>query len=484
MRIEAVPLADLSAALRAALDRLTRSRATLEQNAGRREEGTEELPKDKEVGRRSTFLGRLFRAVSGESSRPAKPTAETPTPPALLRTPSTAAVRSKERSLRRLLVAVEDLRQRGATAIRIDMDLPLENALRRALGATATTSSVVAAGIDVSRLDLSPRSRTASLGVVGLPLPPRSDPRTVLLAANRHADGLPGWRLTGRTWAPWPERLMAPRRRTAIPLLPGSYATAERFYLPVPPTLTEEVVSAGATMGRRGGFHVDLNEVDLSGPISAFLPFVAQLWYRPIPVAGIPSSSWGMSLAGLLSRSSWDSVRKAVFERYGGLCQICGQMRGGHAPECHEIWDFVHDDIVDGMRRQRLIGLACLCPSCHAAMHQGFSEARGRGDSAAYRLADINGWTMEEAEIADQCARIDAEHRSRSKWFLDLSLLGGRVLTVDASKASLEAGVLRRKDGSGATRIEGATFRIGAKGRPMRIASAQGRATVVEVASA
>ena len=482
MRIEAVPLVDLSKALRVALERLARRRAALSRATnGSQGVATEVLP-DQDVARRPSILSRLLKGPRKAVAKQATPNA--PPPTSLAKPSDMAAIRAKERNLKQLLASVDELRRRGATAIRIDMEIPLDQALARALTISTAESSVVAAGIDVSRLDLSPRSRTAALGVVGMPVPPSRDPRVVLLTSNRHADGLPGWRLTGRTWAAWPERLMAPRRRTAIPLLPGSYATAERFYLPVPPTLTEEVVSAGASMGRRGGFHVDLSTVDLSGPISAFLPFVAQPWYRPIPVAGIPSSSWGMSLAGLLSRSSWDTVRRSVFERYGGLCQICGQMRGGQAPECHEIWDFIHDDLVDGMRRQKLIGMACLCPSCHAAMHQGFSEAMGRGDSAAYRLADINGWTMEEAEIADECARIDAEHRSRSKWFLDLSLLGSRVLTIDSSKALLEAGLLRSKNGNGVTRIQGASFRIGAKGKAMRIASDQGRATIVEVAAA
>jgi len=376
---------------------------------------------------------------------------------------------SRHKEYQELRFRLLDLQREQIHGIRLNADMKPAMAIAEALHYAPITSSVLPVGVDTSVLNLSPRSRVASIGVAGLPMTPQRDERQVILEINRNTDGLPGWQLLGRTWANWPVEVNKPRLRSAIPLLPGSYSTRERFYLPVPPTMIEKVVAAGASMGRRGGFYVDLGLVDLSGVISSFLPFIAQPYYRPLPVTGIPRSSWGMSLAGLLSKSSWDAIRQDVFIRYGGLCQICGQLRGGQNLECHEIWDFIYDDFVSGMRRQRLVSLACLCRSCHGAMHQGYSEATGRGDSAAYRLADINGWSMDEAETIEQCVRTDMEHRNRSKWFLDLSLLGNRLLTLDVSKVEESDGILRRKDGKGApTRLLGATYRIGAKGMPRR----------------
>lgn len=416
--------------------------------------------------RRPTWRGLLSR-MTGASEAPSDQVVE---PSSLRNQQATAvrlaALRDRFHRFSVVLRRLEDLEGKGVSALRIGPGDGLQ-VLEDALTALPPVASVIAGPKDVSDLDLRPRSRIASIGVVGASVAPAHDDRPVLLARNRHPDGCPGWRLSGRTWAPWPKELLSPRQRSAVPLLPGSYATQQRFYLPAPTHRADELLASGATMGRRGGFHVDIGSIDLAGPISAFLPFIAHPVFRPLPPLAIPSSAWGSSLAGMLTRSSWDGIRQSVFERWGGLCQICGQRRGGQGLECHEIWDFEHGSAVSGMHRQRLVGLACLCKSCHGAMHIGFSTARGHGDTAAYRLADMNGWSMAEAELAEECARIDSLERGKVAWFLDLSLLGRRLLTLDSSKVEERGGTLWHaggKQGLAGTRIVGASFRIGAKG--------------------
>lgn len=99
---------------------------------------------------------------------------------------------------------------------------------------------------------------------------------------------------------------------------------------------------------------------------------------------------------------------------------------------------------------------------------------RGRSDEAAYRLADINGWTMAEMEEAEEWMRLNYERRSSKRWALDLSLIDkGQPLLVNKRLWGLtDGGSLVRvgMDDSRApsTRILGVGFRVGARGETLR----------------
>lgn len=57
----------------------------------------------------------------------------------------------------------------------------------------------------------------------------------------------------------------------------------------------------------------------------------------PRPHSG---SSWGSSLANLLTKPSWDAVRFPLIRARDNTCQLC-EVRHG-SMECHDIWAYLH----------------------------------------------------------------------------------------------------------------------------------------------
>jgi len=96
------------------------------------------------------------------------------------------------------------------------------------------------------------------------------------------------------------------------------------------------------------------------------LPFLC------LAIEPMPYSSRRASLANLLPRSQWDSIRRYVYRRARYHCKICG--REGRM-YCHEIWEFNEQT-----GYQYLMGFECLCQLCHKTKHYFF--ARGGQEQA------------------------------------------------------------------------------------------------------
>jgi hypothetical protein len=85
-----------------------------------------------------------------------------------------------------------------------------------------------------------------------------------------------------------------------------------------------------------------------------------------LEIEPIPNHSWGISLAHLLPKDVWASLRYDTLSRAGNECEICednGEL------ECHEIWEFD-----DTKSEQRLKGLESCCILCHEVHHFGRSK--------------------------------------------------------------------------------------------------------------
>jgi len=78
----------------------------------------------------------------------------------------------------------------------------------------------------------------------------------------------------------------------------------------------------------------------------------------------VPETAWNQSLAKLLPRSVWNSIREDIIEKEGRKCQICGETEG--TMNLHEIWDY--DDV---NQIQKLNGFFLLCGMCHHVKHIG-----------------------------------------------------------------------------------------------------------------
>jgi cytochrome c2 len=84
--------------------------------------------------------------------------------------------------------------------------------------------------------------------------------------------------------------------------------------------------------------------------------------------------------------------------------------------ECHEKWDYKN-----GI--QSLIGLECLCGSCHEVKHIGLAEMRGRLNEARGHMMKVNGMTFDEANNAIEDAFATWTERNETKWKLDVKKL-------------------------------------------------------------
>lgn len=146
----------------------------------------------------------------------------------------------------------------------------------------------------------------------------------------------------------------------------------------------------------------------------------------------VPRTCWFTNVRSHVSVGEWDQLKRITYRRAGYCCEVCGG-RGPEWPvECHEIFAYDDERLV-----QRLAGLVALCPRCHEVKHIGLATARGRASAATDHLAAVNDWTLAEAEeYVEECFAV-WERRSSHKWRLDLSLLHDYGTSVPA-RAEIE----------------------------------------------
>jgi len=141
-----------------------------------------------------------------------------------------------------------------------------------------------------------------------------------------------------------------------------------------------------------------------------------------------------------VSGEDWDRIRKQVYKRSGQCCEVCGGRGRKHPVECHEVWEY---DEMTGV--QRLVRMIALCPACHEVKHMGLAGIKGRGETAAAHLAEVNGWTPHVAAVyIDQVFDVWIERSDRT-WSLDVSALA--TYGVDP-KVIAEAGGTSAEDRS------------------------------------
>ena len=138
----------------------------------------------------------------------------------------------------------------------------------------------------------------------------------------------------------------------------------------------------------------------------------------------VPSTCFYKNLRSLLTKRSWDSLRKACYKKAGYVCEICGGKGNRWPVECHELWEYD-----DSKHTQTLVGLTALCPRCHEVKHFGCAELRGVGDRAKEWLKQINGWDEEQASAYIRKVFAEWERRCLFEWRQDLSWLDGIDVT-------------------------------------------------------
>lgn len=146
----------------------------------------------------------------------------------------------------------------------------------------------------------------------------------------------------------------------------------------------------------------------------------------------IPSTSWGSSLANLLTKKSWDALRHPLIEENNHVCVCCGQR--SDTLDVHEKWSYSTPteeevssaNVPDGSMLfsvQKLDGLMTVCKRCHECFHLGFALVNGHLDRAKERIRQINLWDDATMNRYYSCISTRFKSHNRFLWALDLSIV-------------------------------------------------------------
>lgn len=144
----------------------------------------------------------------------------------------------------------------------------------------------------------------------------------------------------------------------------------------------------------------------------------------------IPATMFGMNLRAILPKSAWDSLRKDCYAAAGHRCEVCNQTGFRGRVECHERWEFD-----DKHHVQRLVGLICLCPTCHRAKHIGRTLTMGDEkafEAVCWKLMQVNGWTPAQLDSYIEESFKLFNQRSRVAWRLDIGWLESKKELIGA----------------------------------------------------
>jgi hypothetical protein len=143
----------------------------------------------------------------------------------------------------------------------------------------------------------------------------------------------------------------------------------------------------------------------------------------------IPFTSWGSSLANLLTRESWNMLRRPIISGHHNVCELCGSRL--NSLDVHEVWSYDFPKAIKESKRkkttrfgiQKLEGLMAICNDCHRCFHLGREKSQGTLPETLQRLAALNNWTTQEVSTYYDTIINRWEMTSSVNWLLDLGIL-------------------------------------------------------------
>lgn len=132
----------------------------------------------------------------------------------------------------------------------------------------------------------------------------------------------------------------------------------------------------------------------------------------------VPRSCFFSNLRSNLTKKDWDKLRHLTIENADHQCEVCGSNGNGYPLECHEVWYYD-----DNMLVQSLAGLVALCKACHRSKHMALARHKGWEVSAENHLMRVNGWDRRTLELYLEEAFVIFEQRSELNWSLDITWL-------------------------------------------------------------
>lgn len=104
------------------------------------------------------------------------------------------------------------------------------------------------------------------------------------------------------------------------------------------------------------------------------------------------------ALLPLLTPMERTELKRNVFLAANYRCEACGQRGKDHPVECHDVWEFDSELMV-----QRLEGLHAYCPECHDVRHTADRLANPETTNSVMRdvlsmMSMVNGWSRKDVE--------------------------------------------------------------------------------------
>jgi hypothetical protein len=163
----------------------------------------------------------------------------------------------------------------------------------------------------------------------------------------------------------------------------------------------------------------------------------------------VPKPLWYINVRTQFPKA-WDILRRQTYKAAHYRCEICGGI--GVCPhneientsewitisqpsvcqdcrekinpiEAHEIWEYT---ITGNTGLQKLIGLICLCPTCHDVKHWGRSGlvySAERMQELTEHICRINDWKASDLRRYLAQLQIEWDYRNTLEWTQDLSFM-------------------------------------------------------------
>lgn len=132
----------------------------------------------------------------------------------------------------------------------------------------------------------------------------------------------------------------------------------------------------------------------------------------------VPKSCWFSNVRSAVTKNQWNLIKSEISSKAWNLCEICSGVGPKHPVECHEVWHYDDNSLI-----QKLIKMIALCPDCHMVKHIGFAQVINKADYALNHFMKINQLNKVDAKKYIKQVFDIWEKRSLKKWKLDITLL-------------------------------------------------------------
>lgn len=133
----------------------------------------------------------------------------------------------------------------------------------------------------------------------------------------------------------------------------------------------------------------------------------------------VPDGCWADNLRTHLPKGVWDILRRKVYAKSGGKCEICGA--SARYLDAHEKWSYDENN-----RIQKLEKVMAVCRPCHEVIHINRTFLKGDEVKASEHFMKVNGCNY--AEYRRAMGEANERHRKLNEvgeWLLDVSWIDG-----------------------------------------------------------